>query len=38
MCNFNGITARSFSTQLLIKEAQDKEQRTILAEVFNIHI
>lgn len=38
MCNFNGITARSFSTQLLIKEIEDKEQRTIPVEVFNIHI
>lgn len=38
MCNFNGITERSFSTQLLIKETEDKEQKTIPVEVFNIHI
>lgn len=35
---FNGITARSFSTQLLTKETEDQEQRTIPVEVFNIHI
>lgn len=45
MCNLNGITAKPFSTQLLIeetedkqiKETEDKQQSTIPAEVFKVH-